>query len=61
MREHAAGATGDVPETMSAMVKSVWAAAWKRAAEQAATDQDEAVAARDRATDAAEGLRSELE
>lgn len=41
MREHATGATGDVPqapdlsEAMSAMVQSVWAAAWKRAAEQA--------------------------
>ena len=46
MREHAAAATGDVPEApdlseaMSAMVQSVWAAAWKRAAEQA----DEATA-----------------
>lgn len=46
MREHAAGATGDVPEApdlseaMSAMVQAVWAAAWKRAAEQA----DEATA-----------------
>ena len=46
MREHAAAATGDVPpapdlsEAMSAMVASVWAAAWKRAAEQA----DEATA-----------------
>ena len=41
MREHAGGAAGDVPaapdlsEAMSAMVASVWAAAWKRAAEQA--------------------------
>ncbi|MDN5723057.1 MAG: hypothetical protein L0H20_08675 [Corynebacterium sp.] len=48
MREHAAGATGDVPEApdlseaMSAMVQSVWAAAWKRAAEQA--DEASAVA-----------------
>ena len=46
MREHAAGTAGDVPEapdlseSMSAMVQSVWAAAWKRAAEQA----DEATA-----------------
>lgn len=46
MREHAAGAAGEVPEApdlseaMSAMVQSVWAAAWKRAAEQA----DEATA-----------------
>ncbi|MBB0996326.1 hypothetical protein G6024_04280, partial [Dietzia maris] len=38
MREHATGAAGDVPEApdlseaMSAMVQSVWAAAWKRAA-----------------------------
>src|SRR5699024_4708613 len=46
MREHAGGAAGDVPaapdlsEAMSAMVASVWAAAWKRAAEQA----DEATA-----------------
>ena len=46
MREHAAGAAGEVPEApdlsepMSAMVASVWAAAWKRAAEQA----DEATA-----------------
>lgn len=46
MREHASGAAGDVPEapdlseSMSAMVQSVWAAAWKRAAEQA----DEATA-----------------
>ena len=46
MREHATGAAGDVPqapdlsEAMSAMVASVWAAAWKRAAEQA----DEATA-----------------
>lgn len=46
MREHAAGAAGDVPEApdlseaVSAMVQSVWAAAWKRAAEQA----DEATA-----------------
>ena len=54
MREHAAGAAGDVPEApdlseaMSAMVASVWAAAWKRAAEQA----DEATAV---ALDAARG------
>ena len=46
MREHATGAAGEVPEApdlsepMSAMVASVWAAAWKRAAEQA----DEATA-----------------
>ena len=46
MREHAAGAGGDVPEapdlseSMAAMVQAVWAAAWKRAAEQA----DEATA-----------------
>ncbi|MDX2359063.1 hypothetical protein [Dietzia sp. PP-33] len=46
MREHATGAAGDAPqapdlsEAMSAMVQSVWAAAWKRAAEQA----DEATA-----------------
>ena len=46
MREHAAGASGEVPEapdlseSMAAMVQSVWAAAWKRAAEQA----DEATA-----------------
>lgn len=40
MREHAAGAAGDVPEAVSAMVQSVWAAAWMRAAEQA----DEATA-----------------
>lgn len=46
MREHAAGATGEAPEApdlseaMAAMVASVWAAAWKRAAEQA----DEATA-----------------
>ena len=46
MREHAAGASGEVPEApdlsepMSAMVAAVWAAAWKRAAEQA----DEATA-----------------
>ncbi|WP_271800267.1 hypothetical protein [Dietzia maris] len=46
MREHAGGAAGDVPaapdlsEAMSAMVASVWAAAWRRAAEQA----DEATA-----------------
>ena len=48
MREHAAGAAGEVPEApdlsepMSAMVASVWAAAWKRAAEQA--DEQVAVA-----------------
>ncbi len=54
MREHATGAAGDVPEApdlseaMSAMVQSVWAAAWKRAAEQA----DEATAV---ALDAARG------
>ena len=48
MREHAGGAAGDVPaapdlsEAMSAMVASVWAAAWKRAAEQA--DEQVAVA-----------------
>lgn len=48
MREHAAASTGDVPEApdlseaMSAMVRSVWAAAWKRAAEQA--DEASAVA-----------------
>lgn len=48
MREHATGAGGDVPqapdlsEAMSAMVGSVWAAAWKRAAEQA--DEASAVA-----------------
>lgn len=41
MREHAGGAAGDVPqapdlsEAMTAMVQSVWATAWKRAAEQA--------------------------
>lgn len=46
MREHVTTAAGDVPEapdlseSMSAMVQSVWAAAWKRAAEQA----DEATA-----------------
>lgn len=46
MREHAAGAAGDVPPSpdlsgpVSVMVQSVWAAAWKRAAEQA----DEATA-----------------
>ncbi|ANI91130.1 hypothetical protein [Dietzia timorensis] len=46
MREHATGAASEVPEApdlsepMSAMVASVWAAAWKRAAEQA----DEATA-----------------
>lgn len=48
MREHAAGATGDVPEApdlseaMAAMVQSVWAAAWKRAAAQ--VDEATAVA-----------------
>lgn len=41
MREHATATTGEVPEApdfseaMSAMVQSVWAAAWKRAVEQA--------------------------
>ena len=46
MREHAAGVTVDVPEapdmseSMSAMVQSVWAAAWKRASARA----DEATA-----------------
>lgn len=41
MRGHDTGAAGQVPEApdlsepMSAMVASVWAAAWKRAAEQA--------------------------
>lgn len=41
MREHAGGAAGEVPsapdlsEAMTAMAQSVWAAAWKRAAEQA--------------------------
>lgn len=41
MREHATGAADDVPEApdmseaMSAMMQSFWAAAWKRAAEQA--------------------------
>lgn len=46
MREHATGAAGDVPEApdlseaMAAMVQTVWAAAWQRAAEQA----DEATA-----------------
>ena len=46
MREHAGGAAADVPpapdlsEAMSAMVASVWAVAWKRAAAQA----DEATA-----------------
>ncbi|MBB1030343.1 hypothetical protein G6027_05475, partial [Dietzia sp. SLG310A2-38A2] len=54
MREHAGGAAGDVPqapdlsEAMTPMVQSVWAAAWKRAAEQA----DEATAV---ALDAARG------
>ena len=53
MREHATGAAGDVPEApdlseaMSAMVQSVWAAAWKRAAEQA--DEATAVASQQRA------------
>lgn len=92
MREHATGAAGDVPqapdlsEAMSAMVQSVWAAAWKRAAEQAdeqvavaldaarageadalaaaeqaATDRDAAVAARDLSAGEVEGLRAELE
>ncbi|MEH6822129.1 MAG: hypothetical protein V7706_19560 [Dietzia psychralcaliphila] len=91
MREHATGAAGDVPqapdlsEAMSAMVQSVWAAAWKRAAEQAdeqvavaldaarageadalaaaeqaATDRDAAVAARDLSAGEVEGLRAEL-
>lgn len=48
MREHAAATPGDVPEApdlseaMTAMVRSVWAAAWKKAAEQA--DEASAVA-----------------
>lgn len=48
MREHAAATTGDVPdapdlsEPMTALVRSVWAAAWKRAAEQA--DEASAIA-----------------
>ncbi|MDN5743905.1 MAG: DNA-binding protein [Nocardioidaceae bacterium] len=75
MREHAAGATGDVPEApdlseaMSAMVQSVWAAAWKRAAEQAdaltaaetaATERAAAIASRDQAAQEADQLGREL-
>ena len=52
MRDHAGGAGGDVPEApdlsepMAAMVQSVWAAAWKRAAEKA---DDESASALDNA------------
>eukprot|EP00918_Siedleckia_nematoides_P061984 GHVU01135202.1.p4 GENE.GHVU01135202.1~~GHVU01135202.1.p4 ORF type:complete len:186 (-),score=37.26 GHVU01135202.1:2670-3227(-) len=60
MRDHAGGAAGDVPEApdmsepMAAMMGSVWAAAWKRAAEQA--DEATAVALDDARTGEADAL-----
>jgi len=71
MREHAGGAAGDVPqapdlsEAMTAMVQSVWAAAWKRAAEQAdeatAVALDAARAGEAQALEAAERAAAELD
>ena len=60
MRDHAGGASGDVPEApdlsepMAAMVGSIWAAAWKRAAEQA--DESTAVALDDARSGEADAL-----
>ncbi|MEV8194752.1 hypothetical protein AB0P13_21945 [Rhodococcus pyridinivorans] len=60
MREHAAATPGDVPEApdlseaMTAMVSSVWVAAWRKAAEQA--DEASAVALEAARTGEAEAL-----